>query len=109
MSQWKEIGDRLRQRREDFGLSQQRLAEIAGLTDRTSISQFEKNPAGMRLKYFVPIKEALKSPASYFFGDGSSQSREDLDLLAAFHDIEEGHRPFAMRLLRQLAAEFPSK
>lgn len=63
------IGERIRQRREELGLSQSELARIVGYKSRSSINKLEKDDKnGVSREQLYKIAQALKVTPSYLMG-----------------------------------------
>jgi transcriptional regulator with XRE-family HTH domain len=69
------LGQRLRARRLEIGLSQERLAEVLGLTFQ-QIQKYEKGVNRIAASRLFAISAALGVQVAYFF-DGLSVSRAD--------------------------------
>jgi transcriptional regulator with XRE-family HTH domain len=110
------VGDRIRQRRSQRGMTQARLAEIVGLTLR-QIQKYEHGVNRMSSSRLYALATALDVPVSYFFdempanvpsthprrrGDGNGSAgtpfahekdpmskRETLQLVASYYKIKE--------------------
>ena len=112
------VGDRIRQRRSQRGMTQARLAEMVGLTLR-QIQKYERGVNRMSSSRLYALATALEVPVSYFFdempahmlstrsmrcGDGNGlaepntpfahqkdpmSKRETLQLVAAYYKIKE--------------------
>lgn len=64
-----EIGERIRLRRAELGMSQSELAKAVGMSHQTSISKIEIGERGVPLKYIKLIATALKTTPEYLLGD----------------------------------------
>lgn len=58
------IGKRIKELREQKGLTQGELAELIG-NDGNTISRWERNKIGVGNKYIVKLAQALDAPVSY--------------------------------------------
>lgn len=54
--------------RQKLGLSQEELAHLIGLKDKTSISKIEKNERGISLKQIQRLAKALGTSEQYLLG-----------------------------------------
>ena len=63
-----DIGERIRRRREELGLSQSELARKVGYTSRSTINKIEKDAHGISQDKIVAIARALKTTPSYLMG-----------------------------------------
>ena len=62
------IGDRIRYRREELGMSQDELARRLGYKSRSSINKIEKDASGLPQTKIVAIASALKTTPAYIMG-----------------------------------------
>lgn len=74
------IGARLRVRRRAVGLSQQKLAERLGVTFR-QVQKYERGANRVAGSTLIVMAQALDTPASYFLGEGGSQTVDDDTLI----------------------------
>lgn len=125
------IGDRIRERREQLGLTQQQLADRLGYKSKASINKIEMGINGMSQKKIVDFAHALQTTIEYLMemdadNDGKFQQQGyytnpesakvaqkifgDPDLHALF-DAAEDCRPedlkMAANLLRRLKGTNP--
>ena len=63
-----EIGERIRRRREELGMTQDELARAAGYKSRSSINKIEIDGRGLPQKKIADIARALKVTPSYLMG-----------------------------------------
>ncbi len=63
-----DIGERIKKRREELGLSQSELARMVGYTSRSTINKIEKDGRGISQSKIVDIARALKVTPSYLMG-----------------------------------------
>lgn len=97
------VGLRIRMRRKEMGVSQERLAEALGITFQ-QVQKYERGANRVSASKLWEIAGTLRTPVSYFYdglegqsGGGSPQtsaqaflsSSEGLELLAAFPRITE--------------------
>lgn len=75
------IGNRIRIRREELGLSQEELAHKLGYTSRVSISNIENDRRALRQKSIKAIADALQTTPSYIMGWEEEKSSENDDNL----------------------------
>lgn len=61
-----EIGERIKRRRRELGISQERLAEILGVTYQ-QVQRYEKGVNKLNVENIQIIADALSVPVSYFF------------------------------------------
>ena len=97
------VGLRIRMRRKEMGVSQERLAESLGITFQ-QVQQYERGANRVSASKLWEIATALRTPVSYFY-DGLSDresaaakrdaaqdfllSTEGIELMAAFPRITE--------------------
>ena len=62
------IADRIKQKREELGLSQEDLAKKCGYADKTSISKIENSGNDITLKKINKIADALNVSHRYLMG-----------------------------------------
>lgn len=77
------IGDRIKSRRKSLKLSQQRLAEMLELKNRTSISHWEKEHKTPDLKTLITLCNVLDCDLDYLAGAISVPRRSDADVIKA--------------------------
>lgn len=63
-----EIGERIRQRRLELGMSQDELAKLSGYKSRTSINKIEVNGNGLTQSKIKAIADALRTTPDYIMG-----------------------------------------
>ncbi len=70
------IGQRVRTRRLELGMSQERLAELLGVTFQ-QVQKYERGSNRISASKLYEISKALKAPVAYFFeGYGQSEALE---------------------------------
>lgn len=62
------IGDRIKYRREELGLSQDELARRLGYKSRSSINKIERDASGLPQSKIAAIAKALHTTPSYIMG-----------------------------------------
>lgn len=75
------IGNRIRIRREELGLSQEELAHKLGYKSKVSICEIEKGRRQLRQKSIKAIADALQTTPSYIMGWEEKKSSENDDKL----------------------------
>lgn len=75
------IGNRIRVRREELGLSQEELAHKLGYKSKVSICEIEKGRRQLRQKSIKAIADALQTTPSYIMGWEEEKSPENDDKL----------------------------
>jgi repressor LexA len=63
-----EIGKRIKQRREELGMSQEELAKKVGYTSRSSVAKVETNANGMVQSKVIAFAKALETTPAYLMG-----------------------------------------
>ena len=63
-----EVGERIRKRREELGMSQDELAKKSGYASRVSISKIESDARKLPAKKIVAIAMALRIDPAYLMG-----------------------------------------
>lgn len=71
-----DIGERIKKRREELGMSQTELAEKVGYTSRSSVAKLETNANGMTQSKIVIFAKALKTTPSYLMGWDDNHTEE---------------------------------
>jgi transcriptional regulator with XRE-family HTH domain len=89
----KDIGLKIRQLRQQAGLSQERLAEMVGVTFQ-QVQKYESGYTTLNILKLQQIANALKLSACDFFGNAPVQqirlTHEEDQLLQAFRRIKNG-------------------
>jgi transcriptional regulator with XRE-family HTH domain len=89
----KEIGRRIRQFRQDAGLSQEALAEMIGVTFQ-QVQKYESGHTTLNILKLQQIADALKVQVSDFFDRSPSKcirlTDEEDQLLQAFRRVKNG-------------------
>ena len=62
------VGERIKRRRDELGISQEQLAEILGYKSKTSIHKVEQGITDLPLSKVKMFAEALKTTPSYIMG-----------------------------------------
>ena len=71
----KTIGERIRDRRELLGLSQEELAKMIGYTSRSSINKIETGVQQLRQSKIKAIADALDTNVNYILGIDSNSDK----------------------------------
>lgn len=115
------VGIRIRMRRKEMGVSQERLAEALGITFQ-QVQKYERGANRVSASKLWEVAAALKTPVAYFYdglGDGEAAatgerdaaqefllSSEGIELMAAFPRIAEpAIRRKIVELVRVVADE----
>lgn len=75
------IGDRIKARREELGLSQDELAKRMGYTSRSTINKVEKNINDVTQSNVVKYAKALETTPSYLMGWEEPQPQIHIDYM----------------------------
>jgi transcriptional regulator with XRE-family HTH domain len=62
----KEIGEKIKRRRRELGISQEQLAEILGVTYQ-QVQRYENGTNKLNVENIQAVSDALSVPVSYFF------------------------------------------
>ena len=83
-----EIGDRIKKRREELGMSQEELAKKVGYKSRSSINKIEIDGRGLPQSKIVAFAKALRTSPAYLMGwiDIAEQNKPTADELQKFKD-----------------------
>lgn len=63
-----EIGERIKKKREELGMSQDELAKKVGYTSRSSVAKVETNANGMVQSKLIAFAKALETTPAYLMG-----------------------------------------
>lgn len=69
------IGNKLRQRRIELGLTQEELAYMVGYTSKSTINKIEKNKHDVNHSTIEKLAEALKCSPAFFIEDVNHEPR----------------------------------
>jgi transcriptional regulator with XRE-family HTH domain len=101
------IGDRIRNRRELLGLSQEDLARMIGYTSRSSINKIETGAQQLRQSKIKAVADALDTTVNYILGiDTKADSQKDyLDnymdqIKDIISEMDDAQKENALRLSR---------
>lgn len=96
-----EIGERIRKRREELGMSQDELAKKCGYASRVSISKIESDSRGLPTDKVEIIAKALRVRPAYLMGwideDGNEIQEEDVESAKSLQKLAD--RPELKALL----------
>lgn len=84
-----EIGDRIRARREELGMSQDELARAIGYKSRSSINKMELDGRGLPQKKIVALAKALRVTPAYLMGWEDEEAIADEQASLYKRDEEE--------------------
>lgn len=109
----KRIGRRVRARRLEIGMSQERLAEVLGVTFQ-QVQKYEKGVNRIAASRLFDIAAALDMPVAQFFAPATEQADDVAELLATaqgaelislFASLKAPDRARVLKLVRQLAGK----
>lgn len=93
------IGDRIRMRREQLGLSQEELASYLGYKSRSSINKIESNQRNLTQSKIKAIADVLKTTPEYIMG--WEESKKETPVSQEAHE----RTMYALDLLSKLSPE----
>ena len=102
------IGERIRRRRIELGMSQDELAKRLGYKDRSTISYIEKNGGNLQMSKVEEIAKILEMPPEVLMGWGESEdevvltSREQ-KMLALFRTLNADGQEVAFTMITVLS------
>ena len=94
------IGDRIKIRREELGLSQEELAQKLGYKSRSSINKIEHNTRQLTQKNIKAIADALDTTPSYIMGWNEEQKTTESILVPVFGMVAAGNPIEAIENIR---------
>lgn len=106
------IGERIKNRRQELGMTQSDLAKKLGYTDRASVSRVESGQIDLPQSRIVKFAEALRVSPSYIMGwededkknpatmDGMSENRKKLMHFVA--DVPEEKAELLLRVMKSI-------
>jgi transcriptional regulator with XRE-family HTH domain len=100
----KEIGSKIRELREKRGYSQQKLAELAGYTDKSVISKIEAGKIDLTYTQILKFSKLLGVTPSGLFGEDTDESdlefRNAISLLSRkYNEADDNGRARTIGLL----------
>ncbi len=94
------IRNRIRTAREQANFSQQKLAELYGVTQST-ISGIERGRVEITAAELARLAETLRKPITYFYpGQQTTLTEQEQDLLYAFRGLPDDTRLFILASLK---------
>lgn len=110
----REIGEAIKRRRRELGISQERLAEILDVSYQ-QVQRYENGANKLNAENIQLIAEALSVPITFFFSSGYEQtvaeppppymSAEEKTLLKYFRKIKDAHDKQIVINVARLAAK----
>lgn len=88
------IGERIKNRRIDLGMTQQELAEKIGYKGKTAISKIEAGERDLRQGKIKPIAEALETTTEYIMGWEETDHLDDLEqkIMEAYRSLPDSKK-----------------
>lgn len=103
-----DIGERIKRRREELGMSQDELARAAGYKSRSSINKIELDGRGLPQDKVVAIARALKVTPSYLMGwedeEVAKITARQEEFMECYFELSEQKQKIAERLLCYMKA-----
>ena len=97
------LGRRVRERRDEAGLTRRRLSELSGLSERY-LAQLESGDGNISILLIRRVAEALRCPLGQLLGDQASDP-EIVTALGVLRALEPGQRHQAVVALQQRFGE----
>lgn len=88
------IGERIKNRRIELGMTQQELAEKIGYKGKTAISKIEAGERDLRQGKIKPIAEALETTTEYIMGWEETDHLDDLEqkIMEAYRSLPDSKK-----------------
>lgn len=103
-----DIGERIKRRREELGMSQDELARAAGYKSRSSINKIELDGRGLPQNKVVAIARALKVTPSYLMGwedeEVAKITARQEEFMECYFELSEQKQKITERLLCYMKA-----
>lgn len=104
-----EIGERIKIRREELGMTQDELARAVGYKWRSSINKIELNAQHLPQRKIEEIAHALKTTPSYIMGwedeDAASLTVMQEETMAKFLMLSQEHQLVVKSIVDTLTAQ----
>ncbi len=84
----REIGDKVKKKRKEIGISQEELAEKLGVTYQ-QIQRYENGMNKLNVENIQIIANALDVPVSYFFGNGRKEKNVVSEEVMSYLPVDE--------------------
>lgn len=81
------VGERIRQRREDLGMTQEDVALLIGRKDKSTVYKIEKSGDKVSLKNVEKIAKALRTTTTYLLGFEDEIVSTDRKIATDYNDI----------------------
>lgn len=101
------LGERIRSRRAELGLSQEALAEKVGISANT-VSRIEGGQTAMTIGIFMRLVQVLDMDAGFLLGIQATgqENRKYRDLLYRIRHLREGEQEIVLRTVETLVEAF---
>lgn len=96
------VYDRIRMLREFNGISQQKLAELTGYKDRSSIAQIERGHFDISIEKLSLFAEALHTTPMYLMGWDENEEVMDNAIQSLYNSLSPEHQEQALAFLNFL-------
>jgi len=90
------IGEKIRERRIELGMTQEELAKRVGYTSRSTINKVEMSQRDVTHSMIIKYAQALHTTPSYLMG---WYDEEDEKLIKAYHDADRKNQAIVRQLL----------
>ena len=97
----REVGQRLKARREFLGISRADMGESLGLTEEV-YGQYETGHSEMVTSKLIKAAEVLDVPVAYFFDEVGDAELEDKDVMRYYKGLPPFLKPVARQQLKAL-------
>ena len=112
------IGERIKYRREELGMSQEELATKLGYKSRSSVNKIENDASGLPQSKIVAIANALRTTPSYIMGwledEPEKQAifearllkdEETMNMVKQYLTLDEKNKKAIRQMVETLSAE----
>lgn len=100
------IGNLVRTRRLELGMTMEELAKEAGYSSYTAISKIENGSRNVKMSKLPDLANALKVDMAYFFSDLEEEKEElsaqDKELLIEFQKLNDTNKSAAINYIKFL-------
>jgi transcriptional regulator with XRE-family HTH domain len=103
-----QLGQRIRQIREERGISQEQLADLIA-RDQRAVSLYESGQRRIYAHDIPKIAQALDVPLAYLFDDVVTEGDLDSILLKEFHRFDTGTRKKMIEIMRLFSEAWMEK
>ena len=99
------IGERIKYRREELGLSQDELARRLGYKSRSSINKIENDASGLPQTKIVAIANALRTTPAFILGWEETQKKNDIATDIAVRLVKDSEFLSVVEIINKLNPE----